>query len=105
MNTRVEAIAIPDGEAEASVKPDTWSRVRDFVGTPYLPVAALAFIAAAASAVWFRVGGSWWFPLSAAVSTVSIIAVWWCVYKCWLQRKVIHQSLSSKNETPRDAPA
>jgi hypothetical protein len=46
----------------------------------------------AASAVWFTVGGSWWFPVSVAVSTVSMIAVWGCVYKCWIQRKSMHRS-------------
>jgi hypothetical protein len=103
MNTRTETIAIPDNEAEASVESNAWCRVRDFVGTPYLPVAALALIAVAASAVWFTVGGSWWFPLCAAVSALSMIAVWWCVFKCWMQRKAIHRSLCPKKETPRES--
>jgi hypothetical protein len=55
----------------------------------------------AASAVWFTVGGSWWFPVCVAVSAVSMIAVWGCVYKCWIQRKAMHQSFCSKKQTPR----
>ena len=102
MNTRTETIAIPDNEAKASVESNAWCRVRNFVGTPYLPVAALALIAVAASAVWFTVGGSWWFPVCVAVSSVSLIAVWGCVYKCWIQRKAMHQSFCSKKETPRE---
>ena len=104
MNTRAETIAIPDNEAEASVKSDAWCRVRNFIGTPYLPVAALALIAVAASAVWFTMGGSWWFPLCVAVSALSMIAVWRCVYKCWIQRKATHQSLCSKKEPRRETP-
>jgi hypothetical protein len=99
-NNRLETIAVPDREAKASARQDTWCRLRDLAGTPYLPVAAMAFVAVAASAVWFTVDGSWWFPLSVAVSTAYMIAVWWCVYNCWLQRKVIHQSLCSKEEPP-----
>ena len=105
MNTRAGTIATPDNEAEASVKSDAWCRVRKFVGTPYLAVAALALIAVTASAVWFAVGGSWWFPLCVAVSAVSMIAVWWSVYKCWIQRKAIHQSFCSKKETPTESQA
>jgi fucose 4-O-acetylase-like acetyltransferase len=103
MDARAETIATPDNEAKASVKSNAWCRVRSFVGTPYLPVAALALVAVAASAVWFTMGGSWWFPLCVAVSALSMIAVWWCVYKGWIQRKAIHGSFCSKKETPRES--
>jgi len=76
MNTRGETIAIPDNEAKASAGADAWCRIWNSFRTPYVPVAALALIAVAASAVWFTVGGSWWFPVCVAVSAVSMIAVW-----------------------------
>jgi hypothetical protein len=50
----------------------------------------------AASAVWLAVGGSWWFPVCLALSTISMIAVCSCVYKCWIQRKAVHRSSSWK---------
>ena len=102
MNTRGETIAIPDNEAKASAGADAWCRIRNSVRTPYVPVATLALIAVAASAVWFTVGGSWWFPVCVAVSAVSMIAVWGCVYKCWIKRKAMHRSFCSKKETPRE---
>jgi hypothetical protein len=103
MNTRAEPISSLSSHGEDSAKSDTWCRVMSLVKTPYLPVAALGFVAVAASAVWLVVGGSWWFPVCLAVSAVSMIGVWWSVYKCWIQRKAIHQSFCPKKESSKES--
>jgi hypothetical protein len=91
MNNRAETIATPDSKVESPVKSNAWCRIRSFIGAPYLPVAVLAFVAVAASAVWLVVDGSWWFPVCVVLSAVSMIAVCSCVYRCWVQREAVHR--------------
>jgi hypothetical protein len=96
MHTTAQANTTLDSKGKSLAKPDMWCRVKRFVSVPYVSVAILAFVAVASSAVWFAIGGSWWFPVCVAVSAVSMILVCSCVYKCWIQRKAVHQSFCFK---------
>lgn len=96
MNRMAQTMTTSDSKVKSLDKSDTWGRVRGIFGTPYRPVAMLAFVAVVSSAVWFAIGGSWWFPICIAVSAISMILVCSCVYRCWIQRKTLHQSFCFK---------